>query len=200
MSTPLRGIHYRNCFIYELFTFLKLGIRCHLRYNIAAQYIVSGESVLDVCAGTGRFCGYLPRGCNYFTIEASDGFIPMLSKRSKKNIKINLHEGIEIGRFFRVDVVVMLISLCQFRDTSMNQLLEGFKRIAQKKVVIIEDVLASKDEHRSLKRKIMNYLCAEDYFLPLRLFSFEEFRAVMLRHNYICKRYNTRYAIGYYEC
>ena len=193
----IKGIHYRKPFIYNLQTKIKLRSSYNLRYKIAAKYIKAGDSVLDVCAGMGELKNFLPEGCKYICLEASPEFLFQLSQKNIQYKSINLHEGINTEDF-QVDAVVMIISLYQFRNTSMHNLLEDFKKIA-KKVVIVEEVLVKKRGKDSFVQKTINYLCATDYYLPIELFSFDEFEDVMQKHNYRREKYRKRYIVGYYN-
>lgn len=192
-----RGIHYRSPIIYQFFTAFKLREHFQQRYHIAARYIRNGEAVLDVCAGFGEFKEFLPAFCTYQAIEASSSFNGRLSKKAIAYQAMNLHEGIDI-KFFSIDVITMIISLCQFKETSADQLLEDFKKMA-KRVVIVEDVLPESRKTPWLVEKVRDYLCATDYYLPMRLFSPGEFETMMHRHGYHCHQYNERYWVGSYS-
>lgn len=192
-----KGILYSHPFIYNFLTKIKLKNNYHLRYKIATQYIQPGNSVLDVCAGQGGLKNFLPKDCDYICIEAGSEFISELFKKKIKHFSINLHEGINI-RDLQVDVIVMIVSLYQFRNTSIHNLLEDFKKIT-KKAVIVEEVLLNKRSNNCICQKILNYLCASDYYIPTELFSIDEFEQVMHEHNYKCKRHSERYVVGYYN-
>lgn len=196
MKHFLEGINYRNASVYNLLTKLKLGYNYNFRYRLAAQYIDQGDSVLDICGGTGDFKSFLPENCDYACIEASPEFVSELKKKNIEHVKTDLHKGLN-GNALKRDVVVMIISLCQFRNTSMHDLLEGFKKIG-KKVVIVEDVLANKRRKDCIRQKAMDYLCMADYYFPVELFTFEEFRKVMDEHNYQCIQHSRRYSVGIY--
>ena len=191
-----RGIHYQSPEVYKFFTALKLRKQYSLRYFIAAQYVRPGEAVLDVCAGFGEFRKFLPLSCTYQAIEASPSFNMELSKRTIPHHSMNLHDGVSAD-VPSVDVITMIISLCQFRDTTADQLLEDFKKIA-KRVVIVEDVLPKQKITPRFVERVRDYLCATDYYIPMRLFSVDEFQAVMREHAYNCYQYNERYWVGYY--
>ncbi len=193
----LKGIHYRNAFIYSLLTFLKLGRDFSLRYKIASEYIKPGDFVLDVCAGVGRLADFLPQDCKYLAIEASPEFAAILSRRGLDCKKVDLHTG-TMPAGLRTDVAVLIISLCHFRQTSLDILLESFKKISRK-VVIVEDVLLKKRGKNSLLQKAMNYFCSTAYFLPMELFTITEFEQAMRKHSYACQKYNARYWVGCYE-
>ena len=193
----IKGILYRNPLIYNLLAKIKLRRDSSIRYEIAAKYIKAGDSVLDVCAGMGELKNFLPESCKYICLEASPEFLSQLSQKNIQYKSINLHEGINTEDF-QVDAVVMIISLYQFRNTSMHNLLEDFKKIA-KKVVIVEEVLVKKRGKDSFVQKTINYLCATDYYLPIELFSFDEFEEVMQKHNYRREKYRKRYIVGYYN-
>jgi hypothetical protein len=195
--TIFAGIHYQSPLVYNFFAAVKLGRDYHLRYRLAAQYIKQGESVLDVCAGFGEFRNFLPANCSYQTIEASSSFHQKLAGRGITNSAHNLHQGLNVA-LPSVDVITMIISLCQFRDTSLDQLLEDFKKIA-KRVIIVEDVLPEEEKTPPLVEKVRDYLCATGYYSPMQLFSVKGFQAAMAGHGYQCRRYNDRYWIGHYE-
>lgn len=190
----LKGQYYQNPYIYNFLTFLKLWKDCSLRFEIARANVEEGQSVLDVCGGTGRLREFLPSGCSYACVDASSGFGPALLKQGIKYIQTDLHNGVDIKRL-KSDVVIMVVSLYQFRHTSMHDLLESFKDIA-KKVVIVEDVLPQGKVEKTLKKKIINYLCAVEYFQPLELFSAQEFKDVMRAHGYVCQEHGPCYVSG----
>jgi hypothetical protein len=135
--------------------------------------------------------------CKYFCIEKSPQFQAGLTKKKIRYYDINLHDGIA-GIDSKFDVIVMIISLCQFRPTSINSLLEDFKKIARK-VIIVEEALDRRRKMGCLRQRLMDYLGAVEYYIPCELFTFGEFEDMVKDHNYLFKRYNKRYAIGYYE-
>ena len=192
-----KGIHYRNRLVYNIFTFLKLRTAYTVRYKIAARYIEAGSSVLDVCSGSGELKEFLPSGCTYTGIDASPEFIANLSKKSVPHRHMNLHNGISPATF-QADIVVMIISLAQFRHTSVDTLLEDFKKIA-KRVIIIEDVVAKQTKIHTFIRPIMNYVSATDYYVPGELFTMNEFEHLMRAHHYQCIKEGNRYYVGYYD-
>jgi hypothetical protein len=193
----IKGIHYSNPFVYNLLTFLKLWRGYNARFRIAAGYVAQNSSVLDVCSASGELKGYLQENCAYECIEMSPVFTKLLDKKKIKCHRADMHRGID-GSSLRFDCLVMIISLCQFRETSINALLEDFKKIA-KKVVIIEDVTEKIRPKGSIVQKIMNYLCATDYFVPMRLFTAAEFRSTMQEHGYTVIKHTNRYFAGCYE-
>lgn len=192
----LKGILYRNQTIYKLLDRIKLRKDSELRFKIANTYIDIGSSVLDVCSASGELKDFLFEDVDYHTMECSLEFTSVLNKKGIKNFEINLHTTDINNQNLKVDVVVMIISLYQFRDTTMHNLLEVFKSIA-KKVVIVEEVL---EKRRSqLKDNIMNYLSATDYYLSTKLFTINEFEQIMEKHDYSCINHGERYIVGYYH-
>lgn len=179
------GILYRNAFLYMLVTLFKLGSKKNLRFQIAAQYISAGESVLDVASGGGWLRDYIPASCSYTCIEMGDAFTKSLAKRNVSFMKMNLHQGID-GLKTKFDTAVMIISLYQFRHTSIDQLLEQFKEVANK-VVIVEEVSALENNELTIKDKALNYLCKTEYFMPTKILSAHEFRAICEKHGYEVK-------------
>lgn len=194
----LRGLHYRNHLVYSFLTFLKLGRDYDLRYRIASRYINNGDSVLDVCAGTGRLVLFLPPGCLYTGIEASADFANMLAAKKLAYQKMDLHKELPCVSS-RYDVILMIISLCHFRRTSLGILLETFKTIG-KKVVIVEDVLLKRRDKNSFLQKAMDFLCGTDYYLPTELFTSDEFRGVMKKYGYRLLGQENRYVVACYGC
>ena len=193
----LKGIHYTNSCAYKLQTFCKLRSQYCKRFEIASNYINEGEEVLDICAGTGELRKFLPRKCKYNAVEASTSFASLMARDCIDCSIIDLHEG--IGSFKRkADVVVMIISLCQFRNTSVDSLLEDLKRIARR-VVIVEDVIPKKTNMRGFIDKAMNYFCATDFYRPTELLTRTEFESLMRDHGYEHIQNDKRYAIGLYE-
>lgn len=184
-KTASEGILYRNTFLYMLVTFLKLRSKKNLRFQIAAQHISPGESVLDVASGGGWLRDYLSATCTYTCIEVGDAFIQSLTKRDVRFIKMNLHQGMS-ELITKYDTVVMIISLYQFRHTSLDQLMDQFKKIANK-VVIIEEVSLSESDELTIKDKILNFLCKTEYFMPTKILSAHEFSAICEKHGYEVK-------------
>ncbi|MFH1692596.1 MAG: class I SAM-dependent methyltransferase [Candidatus Omnitrophota bacterium] len=193
---PLEGVNYRNAFAYSLLSRLKLGRDSMLRYKIASEYIKPGDFVMDVCAGVGELVAFLPQDCRYLGIEASPEFVATLLHKGLNCKKIDLHESFNIGNT-TADIIVMIISLYHFRNTTLECLLEAFKKFS-KKVVIVEDVLIKKRAKASLRQRAINYLCSTDYYLPVELFTAAEFEQVMQRHSYSFQKYNERYWVGCY--
>lgn len=190
-----KGLHYRNPLVYHFFDYMKRGVQYQRRYKIALEYLGDVSSVLDVCAGTGRFKRFLPQDCRYIALDASREFIARMKRKGIASVCQDLHQG--MPRIpSRADAVVMIISLCQFRGTSIDRLLEDFKQTGSR-VIIVEEVSPQGDKH-SFIRRMRNYLCSTDFFIPFDLFTSGEFRDVMQRHQYHFRRHDERYCAGYY--
>ena len=197
-SSIIKGIHYQNKFVHECLTRLKLLNQFNLRYKIASTYIRDGDSILDVGGGYGGLRDYLKCNCNYTCIEASDGFIRILKKKNYKYIDIDLHNTFPDEKEI-FDIVVMIISLYQFRATSVNHLLRKFKKIG-KKILIIEEVIKdSTSKKRKFLDNFMNYLSATNYYTSTSPYSQDEFRSLLRSYDYDVKKYNNRYMVAYYE-
>ena len=196
MKDLFKGLHYRSPNVYNFLDFVKLGFDVNRRYTIAAKHIRPGEAVLDVCSGTGALKGFLPSGCSYQTLEASDQFCKILKKKGIPYVCCNLHQGIE--NIPASEVIVMIISLAQFRKTSAGLLLEHFKNIA-KRVIIIEEVLNKPRSEENLYQRTVNYLCAQDYYVPTSWFTGQEFSQLMTSHGYQCQKMTERYWVGTYD-
>ena len=197
MITFFKGLHYKSALVYNALTFLKLGTDCHTRFKIASNYIKQNESVLDLCSGDGTFQSFLPAGCNYECIEMSPEFSVLLVNKNIRNHSVNLHDGLAM-KSAKYDIAVMLISLCHFRDTSLDKLLEELK-IAAKRVLIIEDVLAARRSKETIVQRIMNYLCSSDYYVPLELFTVDDFKNIMNKHGYTVVKHSNRYYAGIFD-
>ena len=189
-----KGLQYRNNSIYNGLTFLKLLGDYDRRFHIARRYIRPGDVVLDVCSGDGRLSEFLPEGCAYHSIEASPVFQRCLSKKGLRFTARNLNEGLGLDHS-RFDVVMMIISLCHFERPAIDRLLEQFKAIGRR-VVIIEDVLPYKYLDRTFRRRVMNHLCATDYSDHLELLTYDEFAAILKQHGYALEPYDRRYFVG----
>ena len=192
----LRGSHYRSEFLYNAFDLLKLGWKRHLRYLIVRQYIKPADSVVDVCSGSGRLKDFIPKDCPYTAIEASPEFASILQRKGINHILWDLHAGWPES-IFSSDVIVMVISLYQFRKTSVDILLESFKKAASR-VVIIEDVLSRPGKEGSFLQQAVNYLCATGYYVPVDLYTRSEFTELMRSHGYQCQEASGRYMVGSY--
>lgn len=194
---PLKGMHYTSSRAYKLQTFCKLREQYSKRFEIAAEYISHGETILDVCAGTGELAKFLPQGCSYMAVEASLSFAAEMEKNCIGCNVLDLHKGISL-RSKKFDTIAMIISLCQFRNTSVSSLLEDMKEISRK-VVIVEDVLKKKTMTRKIVDKAMNYLCATGFYVPTELFTRTEFANLMQSHGYQYIQADKRYAVGLYQ-
>ena len=193
----LKGIHYRNSYFYNALDLLKLGREYDLRFQIAARYINPGESVVDVCAGPGRLKDFLFKDCTYTVIDASHEFCATLQRKGIPCIVRDLHSGWPQA-VPGADVLVMIISLSQFRKTSVDDLLENFKRVT-KRVLIVEDVLSRSRSERSFFQRAINYLCGTDYYVPVvSWYTRPEFEQLMRDHGYQCEAVSSRYMIGSY--
>jgi SAM-dependent methyltransferase len=197
MTLLFMGAHYRSEFLYNAITLLKLGWKYDLRYQIAARYIKSGESVVDVCSGSGRLKDFIPKDCSYTAIEASPEFLSILKKKGINSGQWDLHAGwLPSASVF--DVIVMVISFYHFRETSASRLLESFKKAA-KRVVIVEDVLRCPRGKGSMIQRAMNYLCRTDYYVPVASwYTRPEFEQLMRGHGYQCEAVASRYMVGSY--
>ena len=196
MMRWLQGIHYRIPLFYDLQNRWKLGGDYDLRFRIAAHDVRPGESVLDLCAGFGQLKEYLPTDCAYRCIEASPEFARILHQKKIPVFMHNLHQRPQPDSL-KADTAVMVVSLCHFRNTTADEILEMLKTTARK-VVIVEDVLTHPRGERSFLQKAMNYLCRTDYYVPVELFTAGEFQALMHRHGYGCRRHDARYLVGRY--
>lgn len=193
----MKGAHYRSEFLYNALALLKLGSGYRLRYQIAAHSIKPGEFVVDVCSGPGQLKDFIPKSCGYLAMDASPEFLSSLKKKGASSILQDLHKGwppsVPVA-----DVIVMVISLCQFRDTSADRLLESFKT-AGKRVVIVEDVLSRARGKSSWLQRAMNYLCATDFYVPVTSwYTHSEFEQLMQHHGYQCQKISGRYMMGLY--
>ena len=176
---------------------LKRGRRRDERYRIAARYVQPGESVLDVCAGSGRLQKFLPENCPYAAMDGSPQFLSQVRKKSRPTVLWDLHQGWP-EKTPRADIIIMVISFSQFRDVSAGTLLEDFKKGA-KRVVIVEEVLERKRSQASFIQKIINYLCGTDYYIPVSSwYTRQEFLQLMRDHGYQCEEVSNRYSIGSY--
>ena len=177
--------------------FLKRGWRRDERYRIAARYVRPGESVLDVCAGPGRLQKFLPKNSSYVAMDGSPQFLSQVWQKGVATVLWNLHQGWP-QKTPQTDVIVMIISLSQFRDVSAGALLENFKKGA-KRVVIVEEVLERKRSRASFIQKIINYLCGTDYYIPVSSwYTRQEFSQLMRDHGYQCEKISDRYDVGSY--
>jgi hypothetical protein len=195
-TSPLKGAHYRSELFYNILTLLKLGCKYHSRHHIARHYIKPADSVVDVCSGSGRLKDFISKECTYTAIEASPKFISILQRKGINHIAWNLHAGWPKSILVS-DIIVMVISLCQFRKTSVDLLLESFKKAASR-VVIVEDVLKHPRKEESLLQQTINYLCATDYYVPVAWYTRSEFRDLMRSHGYQCIEESSRYMVGLY--
>lgn len=209
----LKGLLYNNVLFYELITKIKLGGKSNLRYQIVSKYVEPNDSVLDVCAGTGEFKKYIPKNCEYYAVERSENFSQYLQKKNITNFFINLHDGLKIDRKF--DTIVMIISLYSFKNTNIDNLITSLKKIANKRVVILEEVFITPPEpsefnlnvrkfrYISLIQKIgalvTNYLCCTSYFKNTSLFHRNEFLELIKKHQFKCQEYQNLYTVALYE-
>lgn len=200
-----KGILYKNKRVYRLLTKIKLGKKSCVRYQLAAKFLLAGESVLDICAGIGDLKNYLPQNCYYETIEASPQFAKYLQKNKIKNNLLDISKSLDIVNKF--DNVIMIISLYHFKNLSIDYLLQQFKGIAYKRVIIVEEVINTPSKklplRMSLAQKIgsllTNYLCQTDYFKPTKLFDKKILEAYFNNHSYQIYNENDYYMVGVYE-
>ncbi len=192
-----KGMHYRDSLVYNFFDYMKRGVNYQRRYKIASEYLRDVSSVLDVCAGTGRLKRFLPRNCRYTALDASREFIAQIKREGTAHICWDLHRGMP-DVAFKVDAAVMIISLYHFRKTSVNNLLEDLKGMGSR-VIIVEEISPQQRKGHSLADRVMSYFCSADFFVPAALFTSDEFRDVMQRHQYNFIRYDERYCVGYYR-
>jgi hypothetical protein len=197
MQLPLQGLHYRSEWFYNTADFFKRAGAYNARFRIAARYIAPRDSVLDVCSGPGRLKDFIPATCSYAVIEASPEFQRGLKKRGIGYTACDLHAGMPAD-MNSYDVVVMIISLAQFRKTSADLLLESFKKIARR-VVIVEEVVSSARSADDWFQKIVDHLCATDYYVPVTWYTPEDFETLMSRHGYRCEQVGHDYRVGCYE-
>lgn len=189
-----KGIFYSNAYIYEQVTRLKLKQDKDLRYRIAAKYVNADDAVLDICAGTGRFRRFIPPTCGYTAIESSDNFVKRLNKMHVPCIQHNLHCNVELTTK-KFDILVIIISLYQFRATSVDKLLTEFKTIA-KKVIIVEEVMTKMVSVRPFWNKVMNHLCGASFYLNTELYTDSEFNSMMAKHHYDVEKVTDIYRVG----
>ena len=191
----IKGVHYRSELFYDALALVKLGTECRLRYQITVQRMGPAKSVIDVCSGPGHLRDFMPEGCSYAALDASPEFLSALKKKGVNTFSWDLHAGWPLF-VPGTDVVTMVISLCQFRETSVDSLLESFKKAA-KRVVIVEDVLQRPRRKGSLIQRAANYLCGTDYYVPVdSWYTRPEFENLMQRHGYQCEAVTGRYMVG----
>lgn len=197
MKAFVKSINYRSPLIYKMLDYMKRGADRDLRYRLSLPYLKGASSVLDLCGGTGEFKKFLPEGCQYSVCDASPDFGAHLARSHIRHFQWDLHHG--LPRFLpKVDAVVMIISLYQFRATSIDVLLEAVKDIAPT-VVIVEEVSVSPPEQFAWIRRVKNYLCATDFFVPVELFAREEFESIMKKRRYGFISYDKKYCVGCYH-
>jgi ubiquinone/menaquinone biosynthesis C-methylase UbiE len=207
--TFLKGAHYNNLLIYNLITKLKYGGSEKLRFEIAKNLIMGGESVLDICAGTGELSNFLPESCQYTAVEMSPKFTAHLKKNNIKTFNINLHND-EFNLDDEVDTIIMIYSLYQFKETSALKLLDKFKRLARKKVIIIEEILEKKNEAISNENSslyiaqrigmvLRDYLCSLDYYKPMSLYEEDAFTKLMSDSGYKITSFSNICTVAVYD-
>lgn len=194
---PFKGYHYRSAWFYDLADLLKRGAGYNTRFRIAARYIIPGDAVVDMCSGPGRLQRFIPAACGYTAVEASPAFRGSLEKKGIRCVTGDLHQGVPAGTPAR-QVIVMIISLAQFRKTSAEGLLEAFKKTAAR-VVVVEEVLPRARPENSWFQRLVNYLCAADYYVPVAWYTREDFETLMRRHGYGCACAGGGYMVGHYE-
>ena len=195
--TFLKGIHYSNRLFYNGTTWCMLGRDYYQRFHLAAQYIQSGDVVLDVCAGFGQLRNFLPEAGTYKAIEGNTSCIKHLQDARLDCVHVNLHKGVDLTNC-SIDVIVMIISLYQFRNTSVELLLDTFKKHA-KQIIIIEDAYSSLLRYCKPMQRLKHYLCACPEYSPASLFTHDEFIALMKTHQYTAIHSSKRYLCGLYN-
>lgn len=206
-----KGILYSNVFFYNFITKIKLGKNENLRFLLAANYIDRNQSILDYCAGIGRMKDFLPENCYYSTLEMSDRFSAYLESKGIPNYKMNPLEKMPVPEK-SFDIVIMIISLSHFRHNRIDDLLVQMKKIARKKVIIVEEVIYKyRDIHKTtafslrtqiinrIGRLFINFLTSKPYTTPAQQFSPEELEAILEHHSLKIFREKNNYIVGIWE-
>jgi len=164
---------------------------------MAAEFIKPDEFIIDICGATGSFKRFLPAGCDYFCLDASEGLTRNLSNKGIKYQNCNITNELPfLHKTF--DVAVMIISLCHFRGLTLDRLLENLKSTARR-IVIVEEILEKKRRPNSIIQKTINFLSETEYYRPIGLFTKLEFSTIMRMHGYQCISRGKRYKIGLFN-
>lgn len=180
----MKGLVYKSPRLYTFLMRMKYASHDCERYRCAASYMHEYDTVLDLCAGPGLLKEYMPTDCTYTALDASNEMILHLKKRHIPTIQHDLHSGYPYLEK-KYSVATMLLSLYQFRKTSINALLEAMQG-EHDHVVIVEWVLQKKSFVSHAAEMMRNYLCDTNYSHPTELFLVSEFKELMHAHNFVC--------------
>ncbi len=129
---------YRNAFIYESVMRVLYGSAYHERFQVIAELIPEGGSVLDVCCGPATlFHRYLKRKrVRYTGLDINQRFIERLSANGATGMVWNLEESCPLPR---AQYVIMQSSLYHFLPDALP-VVERMLAAAEKQVLIAEPV------------------------------------------------------------
>lgn len=144
----LRGLVYKNRFLYESAMIGLYGRNYAERYRAIAELIEPESSVLDLCCGPGvLFTRYLSKKrVRYTGIDMNEAFVRSLQQRGVAALRRDLKTAEPLPA---VDTVVMQASLYHFLPDP-NSILERMVRAAQVQVVIAEPVRNMTDASSSI--------------------------------------------------
>lgn len=194
ITIMIKGVHYRSRLFYRAQTLVKLGKGHGDRFRIAANYIIPGSRVIDICSGPGDLRHYLPPGCRYSGLEASPSFVRHLDRRNIPCHQHNLQLPLAPLKI-KADVATMLISLCHFHRERALSLLAELSRLAHT-VIIVEEVTQKKRPATSALQAVMNYLSATAYTASYQIMTDKEFYELVQVAGYRYERISQRYAVG----
>ena len=180
----LKGILYKNNFIYNFLDFLKNREKKNLRFEILNQFIKKNSSLIDICGGAGWLKDHIDPSIKYTVADASNNFGKICKKKRINFMKINWKNFNILKKKF--DYSVMIISLYQFKN-DLKKTIRNLKKISKKKVIIIEEVLPVSESaiFSNIKKTIRGYLCKTSFYHKNNdLFDLQEFKILMRKNNF----------------
>ncbi len=196
MMHLLKGIQYKNRYIYALLTHCKFPFHYSYRFKLAAQAIEGATDVCDLCAGSGRLRHYLSPGVTYRAIESELALIRYFEHHHICSTHLNLFD-VRSEQLPTTDTMVMIMSLYQFRDC-VERLIPLFKMHARK-IVIIESVLTKRSRMSTFLKRLRTFVCDRPYTRPTDVFLAAEFEELMERHGFVVTRAKHNHYLATYE-
>lgn len=133
---PYFGIIYRNAWVYKLAMRLLYRSTYRKKYELVAEQIPAGSTVVDLCCGDCQIYPFLKaKGCQYIGLDINSRFVEW---NRKNGIDVRLWDGTAMD-IPEADVVCIQSAFYHFIPNE-KKLLERMLARARKRVIVAEPV------------------------------------------------------------
>jgi hypothetical protein len=146
---------YSSPTLYHFLMRMLYGKNFDARYQVIADEIPDGASVVDVCAGDAYLYTkfLIKKNIRYTALDNSPFFLRWAQKKGLDYRKINVF----FDEFPKADVVVMMASLCQFIPKE-KEIVQKLIQSARQKVLLSEPISNLSSSHIQIIARISQRL------------------------------------------